>query len=231
MLAPVTTSPQPAVPAEVQRRSRLWLWIVLPLIVVMLSCVGAAGGVYLARRDARSAQPTPLQTTLAPSGSASPSAPSAQVIVVRLPRTLLGRARTTDKALLQSAATAVSTQRSAESGTTEVVATYYGSFARKNLIFVLGVQGKVVDPEHLYATVTAALESQRKGLKLTAVEPGPLGGMAACGDSIVAKSTVASCVWVDAGSYAFVEFFGVKAASVRSQFIQARGQLESVTPA
>jgi hypothetical protein len=227
MLACVTTPPT----SEVQRRSRLWLWIVLPLIVTLLSCVGAAGGAYLARRDTRSAGSAPVATTPAPSGSASPSAASAQATVVSLPKALLGRARTTDRTLLASAEKAARAQRSAEAGTTQVVAAYYGSFARKNLVFVLAVQGKVVDPEELYATVTAALESQRKGLKLAPVEPGPLGGRAACGDSVVSGGSVASCVWVDSGSYAFVEFFGVKAAAVKAQFVQARGQLETVTPA
>jgi len=224
MLAPVTTP-------EAAPRSRLLLWIVLPLVVGLLSCLGAVAGVFLARRDARSGDPTALDPTATPSTSASPSAVSERSVAVRLPKTLLGRAKTTDKTLLESAEKAAATQRAAESATTQVVSTYYGTFAKKNLVFVLAVQGKIVDPDHLFATVTAALESQRKGLTLTEISPGPLGGQAACGDSTVSGGTVASCVWVDSGSYAFVEFFGVKAASAKDQFIQARGQLETVTPA
>jgi hypothetical protein len=220
MLAPVTTP-------EAAPRSRLMLWIVLPLVVVLLACLGAAGGILLARRDARSGAPTALETAASPSASASPSAASARSVVVRLPRTLLGRAKTTDKALLTSADKAARTQRAAESATSQVVSTYYGSFAKKNLVFVLAVQGTVVDPDHLFETVTTALESQREGLKLAQVAPGPLGGRAACGDSKVSGGVVASCFWVDSGSYAFVEFFGVKTSSVKDQFVQARGQLET----
>ncbi|NUO61892.1 MAG: hypothetical protein HOV71_22140 [Hamadaea sp.] len=215
------TTPEPA------PRSRLMLWIGLPLVVVLLSCLGAAAGALLARRDARSGDPTALDVTTTPSGSASPSARSARSVVVRLPKTLLGRAKTTDKTLLESAEKAAATQRAAEAATSQVVSTYYGSFAKKNVVFVLAVQGVVVDPDHLFTTVTSALESQRKGLTLTEVAPGPLGGRAACGDSTVSGGAVASCVWVDSGSYAFIEFFGMKAAALKDQFVKARGQLET----
>ncbi|NUT33014.1 MAG: hypothetical protein HOV79_08065 [Hamadaea sp.] len=222
------TSPPPT---PEQQRSRMWLWIALPLIVVLLSCLGAAGGVLLAKRDAREAAPGGVGVTASPAASASPSA-RATTVVVRLPATLLGRAKTKDTTLLKSAEQAVKAQRSAESGTPQqILSTYYGSFAKKNLLFVLVVQGKVVDPEHLFATVKAALEAQRKGLKLADIEAGPLGGYAACGDSTVSGGQVASCLWVDAGSYAFIEFFGAKAAAVTTQFVQARGQIEKLTPA
>lgn len=221
------TSPPPT---PEQQRSRLWLWIVLPLIVVLLSCLGAAGGVYLARRDARSAAPSGVEVTVTPSASGSPSPSSTTTVVVRLPAALLGRAKTKDATLLKSAEQAVKAQRSAQSDASQqVLATYYGSFAKKNLLFVMTVQGKVVDPAHLFETVKAALEAQRKGLKLAQVEPGPLGGYAACGDSVVSGGQVASCLWVDSGSYAFIEFFGAKAAAVKTHFVQARGQLEKVT--
>ncbi|NUR72254.1 MAG: hypothetical protein HOU81_15685 [Hamadaea sp.] len=215
------TTPEPA------SRSRLLLWIGLPLVVVLLSCLGAGAGALLARRDARSGEPTGLDVTTTPSSSTSPSARSTRSVVIRLPKTLLGRAKTTDKTLLDSAEKAAATQRAAEATTSQVLATYYGTFAKKNLVFVLAVQGDVVDPDHLFATVTAALESQRKGLKLVEIAPGPLGGRAACGDSTVSGGTVAECVWVDSGSYAFVEFFGVKATTVKDQFALARGQLET----
>lgn len=220
MLAPVTT-PEPA------PRSRLVPWVVLPLVVVLLSCLGAAAGILLARQDARPGGTSALDVTATPSGSASPSTRSARTSVVRLPKTLLGLAKTTDKTLLASAEKAAKTQRASEAATSQVLATYYGSFAKKNLVFVLAVQGEVVDADHLFETVTAALETQRKGLKLVEIAPGPLGGRAACGDSTVSGGTIAECVWVDSGSYAFVEFFGAKAAAVQDKFVKARGQLET----
>jgi hypothetical protein len=202
---------------------RAWLWAGIPVAVSLLACYGGTVGSYLARQEAAAA----------PSSSPSPavvrSASPAPTYVVRLPAALLGRAKAKEKALVQSAEQAVAAQRTAESGAKSVQAAYYGSVNRQNLVFVLAVEARSADPRATYERVVAAMEQQQKGLELTAIDPGTLGGQAGCGEAPVSGSPVTFCVWVDAGSYGFVEFFGVHVGPQRTQFLKARTQIESVS--
>jgi hypothetical protein len=199
-----------------------WLWAGVPVVVLLLSCFGAAGGSFVARQEFAAASPSP-----SPAAVRSPS--PAPTVVIRLPDTLLGRAKATQKALVQSAEQAVAAQRTAESTAESVQAAYYGNANRQNLIFVLAVQARSADPRQTYARVVEAMEQQQKGLTLTEIDPGPLGGQAGCGEAPVSGSPVTFCVWVDAGSYGFVEFFGVHVGPQRAQFVRARSQIESVS--
>jgi hypothetical protein len=206
-----------------QAQSRGWLWAAIPVSVLVLSCFGASCGSLIARQQvAASASPSPAAVR-----SVSPS-PQPNILL-RLPSALLGRAKTADKSLLRSAEQAVTAQQNAETDAQAVMATYYGSPARQNLIFVLAVQARSSDPGSVFTRVVAAMEQQQKGLHLTEIDPGPLGGQAACGEAPVSGRPVTFCLWVDAGSYGFVEFFGVHVGPQRAPFIKARGQLETVT--
>jgi hypothetical protein len=205
-----------------QTQSRGWLWAAIPVSVLVLSCVGASCGSLIARQEVRTgASPSPAALR-----SASPSPPP--TIVVRLPDSLLGRAKTTDRSLLRSAEQAAAAQQKAQTAAQTVMATYYGSLARKNLVFVLAVQARSSDPDLVYTRVVAAMERQQKGLDLTDVDPGTLGGRAACGEAPVSGSPVTFCLWVDSGSYGFVEFFHVHVGPQRAEFIEARGQIETL---
>lgn len=199
---------------------RVWLWAAIPAAVLLLSCVGAAGGSFLARQEiAASAPPSP---TVVRSSSPQPA------IAVRLPATLLGRAKAKERPLVQSAEQAVAAQRDADSNAQSAQAAYYGSVNRKNLMFVLTVQARSDDPQSTYNRVVGAMEQQQDGLDLAEMDPGTLGGQAGCGEAPVSGSPVTFCVWVDSGSYGFVEFFGVHAGPQRAQFLKARSQIEAV---
>lgn len=201
---------------------RRWLWFAIPAVVLLLVCIGASTGSWIAQQEvaARSSPFPPI------SPSTSPPAPT---FVVRLPDALLGRARTTDPALLRSAEQAVAAQQSAESSAQAVLSTYYGSLNRRNLVFVLVVQAHSSDPQSTYARLVDAMEQQQSGLDLIDIDPGTLGGQASCGEAPVSGGPVTFCVWVDAGSYGFVEFFGVHVGPQRSQFLRARSQIETIS--
>jgi hypothetical protein len=153
---------------QAARPRRGWLFAGVPVAVLLLSCFGAAGGSFVARQEIAAASPSPSPAAVR---SASPQ----PTIVVRLPNTLLGRAKAKEKALVQSAEQAVTAQRTAEIGAESVQAAYYGGVNRSNLLFVLAVQAKSSDPEQTYGRVVAALEEQQSGLKVAALDPGPLG--------------------------------------------------------
>lgn len=207
---------------QAARPRRGWLWAGVPVAVLLLSCFGAAGGSFLAREEVRTATPSPSPAAVR---SASPQ----PTYVVRLPNTLLGRAKAKERALVQSAEQAVAAQRKSDSGAQVVDAAYYGSVNRSNLLFVLAVQAASADPPQTYERVVAALEEQQSGLDVDSLDPGPLGGQAGCGEAPVSGRPVTFCVWVDSGSYGFVEFFGVHVGPQRAQFIKARGQIESIS--
>jgi hypothetical protein len=196
------------------------LWVLVPVVVGLLAGLGAAGGSFIAREEARA------RSTPSPAMSRSPSvrlSPARQV-TLRLPESLLNRAKTTDKGLLKTAEQAAKAQRAAEANAQVVLATYYGTQARKNLMFVLVVQKQINDVPAVASRVYVDMEKQQPGLDLTAVDPGGLGGEAACGDASVTGTMVTFCVWVDSGSYGFVEFFGARVNPV--QFVRARAQIE-----
>ena len=202
---------------------RAWLWAAIPAAVLLLSCFGATAGSFIARQEAAT-QPSPSP---AAARSATPSPPP--TIVVRLPAALLGRAKSTDRTLVRSAEQAATSQRTADIAAQSVVAAYYGSIAKKNLVFVLAVQARSPDPRLTYEHLVAALEQQQKGLDLTEIDAGPLGGSAACGEAPVSGRPVTFCLWADRGSYAFVEFFGVHIGPQPAQLPRARAQIEAVS--
>jgi hypothetical protein len=201
---------------------RAGVWLALAASAAILAFVGAAGGSFVARHQA-DPRPSPSAAT-SPSASPSPS----PAIVVRLPATLLGRAKTTDHTLVKAAQKAVAAQQNATSGAETVQAAYYGTSARRNLMFVLAVKAQSADPSVTYERVVAGMQAQQKGLKLIEISPGTLGGRAACGEAPVSGSPVTFCLWADNVSYAFVEFFGAHAAPQRAPFLRARTQIETI---
>jgi hypothetical protein len=211
------------------RPHRAWLWAGMAVAALLLACFGASCGSFVARQEAAARQQSAARSPTTPAPAAVRSASPRPAYGVRLPASLLGRAKASQKALVHSAEQAVAAQRAAETGAQSVEAAYYGSVNRKNLIFVLAVQAPSADPGQTYDRIVDALQQQQKGLRLAGLDPGTLGGQAGCGEAPVSGSPVTFCVWVDAGSYGFVEFFGVHVGPQRAQFLKARTQIESVS--
>jgi hypothetical protein len=56
--------------------------------------------------------------------------------------------------------------------------------------------------------------------------PGPLGGIAKCGDGEAAGVPMAVCVWSDNGSVGMLAMLFKKSADLEKEFVAMRGQIE-----
>ena len=61
---------------------------------------------------------------------------------------------------------------------------------------------------------------------LAATDPGPLGGIAQCGDSKTAGVPMAICVWSDNGSIGMFAMLFKEKAALEKEFVAMRGQIE-----
>ncbi|WP_027342931.1 hypothetical protein [Hamadaea tsunoensis] len=210
-------------PAPQSRRPGPGRWLALGAVVLVLVCGGLTGGSLIARQQAAGEDRPAIPSVVISDrpGSASPVAAYA----LALPAKLINRSLSTDKSLRKLADQAAA-ERRAQSPNAEVIAGYYGSFVHKNLLFVLAVRTPTGEPAAVLAQIRAGMQTRQPGLVLATVAPGPLGGVASCGDSTSDGNAMAVCVWVDAGSYGFLQFFGATAKNVGDQFRTARGQLE-----
>ena len=67
------------------------------------------------------------------------------------------------------------------------------------------------------------------GLKVdsfTDTPPGPLGGIAKCGDSDTGGVKMAICVWSDNGSIGMFAMMFKEKADLEKEFVSMRGQVE-----
>jgi hypothetical protein len=62
--------------------------------------------------------------------------------------------------------------------------------------------------------------------ELKDTDPGPLGGIAKCGDSSAEGVPTAVCVWSDTGSVGMVAMLFKKRADLENEFVAMRGQVE-----
>jgi hypothetical protein len=60
----------------------------------------------------------------------------------------------------------------------------------------------------------------------TDTEPGPLGGIAKCGDSNTSGVSMAICVWSDDGSTGMFAMLFKKRADLVKEFVAMRGEVE-----
>ena len=61
---------------------------------------------------------------------------------------------------------------------------------------------------------------------LTDTDPGPLGGIAKCGDTKSAGIDMAICVWSDNGSIGMFAMMFKNRADLAKEFVTLRGQVE-----
>ena len=112
-------------------------------------------------------------------------------------------------------------------GTASTIAAAYGSLADSDLVMVIGAASAVADPSRTLAEVTAGMDSG--GVHVTnraAVAPGPLGGVAECGDATTAGISVTVCNWADSGSAGSIVTYFDAAAHAREHFIELRNAVE-----
>jgi hypothetical protein len=151
---------------------------------------------------------------------------AASKISVAEPATLGGRKKVSDPSLQSSVQTLDSEMKKIQ-GTTSSVGAIYGDPAKQDLVMVAAASTLTGTAQSRFDELSSSLNTggfSTSALKDTA--PGPLGGIAKCGESKVAGVSTALCVWSDQGSVGMIMMFFKKTADLEKEFVSLRGQIE-----
>ncbi|MFF5175885.1 hypothetical protein ACFY3U_25125 [Micromonospora sp. NPDC000089] len=233
--------PPPAPP----KKSRLPLVLTLGLVGLLVLCLGGGGLAWVALGDdepapraggapAPSDAPaptrgaTPAETddpTAEPSPSETEEDELGQVRLV-IPKTLAGRAKSTDPTLRKLADQTTRDMKSDVTNETGAVSAFYGSPARRNMVMMAGASGPVLSPEKELDDALKGLGATLAVKKTTPVSPGPLGGVARCGDGKASGISLGVCAWADHGSVGVLVLYFSSASKAKAEFVTMRGQIE-----
>ncbi|MEV4715727.1 hypothetical protein AB0J94_00855 [Micromonospora noduli] len=142
------------------------------------------------------------------------------------PATLAGRPKLTNPELLTAAEQAVSGMKTATGNETSTVAAFYGDPTKQDLVMIAAVSGLLSDPKKELDAYVDGLSKQLTVGEMTAVDAGPLGGEARCGDGKADTVPLGICVWTDRGSLGMVVMYFKSADQAKAEFTAIRGQVE-----
>ncbi|MBB5867282.1 hypothetical protein F4553_000661 [Allocatelliglobosispora scoriae] len=230
----------PMIPPPAPKKSRLWLWLGITAVALLLCCGGGTtAGIVLYNASEQSAgdpialppvtadspEPTP-QPTL-PLSTPTPTLGSSVTLVA--PKKLAGYPHIDNPAfatLVEALKAQMQTIPGAEVG--GVVSGVYGDVVQHQMRLMVAVKADLPNPEMMPDAILNGLKtSGAKTSNFGAVPPGPLGGAAQCGDVRQSNVDMALCVWADDASFGMIFFYYVKATTVKAVFLQARGEIES----
>ncbi|MER7456963.1 hypothetical protein [Micromonospora sp. NPDC126480] len=225
------TGPETTPPA---RKSRLPLVLSLGLVGLLVLCLGGGGLAYVALSG--SDDPAPPRAA-APSGAAAPGADAADPVPsdepspdprIRLvaPKTLGGRAKSTDPELKALADDMVRDMKATVRSENSAIGAFYGSAEKQNMVMIAGASGFVLDPKRELDDAVKALATELSTRRMSTVSPGPLGGVAKCGDGSASEIPLGVCVWADQGSVGMIVMFFSSGRKAKAEFTSIRGQVE-----
>ncbi|MDM4718097.1 hypothetical protein QTQ03_00245 [Micromonospora sp. WMMA1363] len=196
------------VPPAPKRRSAGKILLIV-LAVVSVLCAGGAAVVFFTVGD-----------------EVKEAVDATRVRVVE-PETLAGRPKVTDPSLQD-----ISRQLEAElnktlPNATSTVGAFYGDPAKQDLVMVAAASGLNPDPaKTIDETITGTRQSDVAIGEMSAVDPGPLGGEAKCGDAKAADVPIGVCIWSDKGSLGMIMIYFKTGADVQRELVTMRDQIE-----
>ncbi|MFG1888273.1 hypothetical protein ACGFIR_10450 [Micromonospora sp. NPDC049051] len=225
-------APHPGQPARSNQ-----LVLTLSLVGLLVLCLGGGGITYLAYegRDDPDPRPTPTVATTTPpatpsadpsSDAPSPTPSSAPRIRVVTPETLGGRAKSTEPALRKATDDMVRELRSSVSSESSVAGAFYGSAKDRDMVMVIAASSFVLNPERELDDTVKGLSKNLAVQRLTAIAPGPQGGVAKCGDGESAGVPLGVCAWADHGSVGLIVLFFSSSAAAAAEFVALRAEIE-----
>jgi hypothetical protein len=151
---------------------------------------------------------------------------AASKISVVEPTTLGGRQKVTDPQLQDSVDALDSSMKSIK-GTTSSVGSIYGNLKKQDVVMIAAASTLTGTQQSRFDEFTKGLtEGGFSTNSLVDTDPGPLGGIAKCGDSSAAGVPTAVCVWSDQGSVGMVAMLFKKKAQLEKEFVALRGEIE-----
>ncbi|RAO55529.1 hypothetical protein [Micromonospora saelicesensis] len=190
------------------KKSNVGKIVLIVLAVVLVLCVGGVAITWLVVKDDVGAVVDASKTR------------------VVAPTTLAGRPKLTNPELLTAADQAVAGMKTAAGNETSTVAAFYGDPTKQDLVMIAGVSGLLSDPKKELDAYVDGLSKQLTVNKMTAVDAGPLGGEARCGDGKADSVPLGICVWADRGSLGMVVMYFKSADQAKAEFTAIRGQVE-----
>lgn len=194
-------APQP------KKSSALRIALIAAAVVAVL-CVGGIGVAVFAARD-----------------TVKNVVEAASITVVE-PATLAGREKITDPAVA-GGLSSLDTELGKVPGATGSVSGLYGDVTKQDLVMVAAASSITGSPQERFDEFTNGMSTGGMQLSnLTDTDPGPLGGIAKCGDSSGGGAEMAICVWSDNGSIGMFAMMFKPKADLEKEFVSMRGQVE-----
>ncbi|GAA2187756.1 hypothetical protein [Micromonospora lupini] len=190
------------------KKSNVGKIILIVLAVVLVLCLGGAAITWFAVKDEVGDVVDATKTR------------------VVAPATLAGRAKNTDPQLQKAADQMVTEMKAEVQNETSAVGAFYGDPTKQDLIMIAAVSGVMADPKKELDEAVTGLSSELTVTNMAAVEAGPLGGDARCGDGKTDGVPLGVCVWADRGSVGLVVMYFKSAEETKAEFVTIRGQIE-----
>lgn len=195
-------------PPAPQKKSSALKIILIVVGVVALLCVGGVAVTFFAAKD-----------------TVKDVVDAARITVVE-PETLGGRAKVTDPTVAGSVA-GLDAELSKVPGATSSVGAVYGDVQAQDLVMIAAASSVTGSPQERFDEFTAGMNSgDFKIENLTDTEPGPLGGIAKCGETTTSGVPMALCVWSDNGSIGMIAMLFKGKADLEKEFVSLRGEIE-----
>jgi hypothetical protein len=142
------------------------------------------------------------------------------------PATLGGRAQVSEPAI-QASVSQLDGELSKVPGATGSVAAAYGDVKKQDLVMVAAASSLSGSAESRFEEFTSGMnQGGMQVANLTDTDPGPLGGIAKCGDTGTSDVPMAICVWSDNGSIGMFAMLFKPKADLEKEFVALRGEVE-----
>ncbi|MFI6819592.1 hypothetical protein ACIBJE_01390 [Micromonospora sp. NPDC050187] len=142
------------------------------------------------------------------------------------PETLNGRPKVTEPGLVAASEQMAAAIKKDVPEATSTVGGFYGDPAKNDLVMIIGISGVMADPEKEMNDAISAISGQLGATNMAAVEPGPLGGDAKCGDGSSEGVKLGICVWADRGSLGMVVMYFKTGKEAEAEFGTIRAAIE-----
>jgi hypothetical protein len=189
------------------KKRSVWKIIALVVVAIVVLCAGGIGSFIYFNRDKVK------------------DAVEATKIKVVEPEKLGTRPKASDPDLDNSLDEAL-TQMKAEADVTGTAGAIYGDPKKLDILMLIAASSIGGSAQERYDGMVKGIGGDFAMTGLKDVDPGPLGGIAKCGDGTVSTIPLGICMWADSGSFAMLVLFNKKGADLQKDFVAYRGQIE-----
>ncbi|MEV6631216.1 hypothetical protein AB0M54_10735 [Actinoplanes sp. NPDC051470] len=205
--APQFGGPPAGGPPPKKKSSALKITLIVVAVVAVLCAVGIGAVVFFAKDKVEEVV-------------------DGAKITVAAPATLGGRAKITDPTVA-SAADELDKELGKVGGATSSVGAMYGNVQKQDIVMVAAASTVSGSAQARFDEFTSGMASGGMSAQnMTDTDPGPLGGIAKCGDTTQQDVKMAVCVWSDNGSTGMFAMFFKTKAQLEKEFVTLRGEVE-----